>query len=84
MNTKNTDTDCNGCPSKLKIEGRILCIALEIEPDQPMQGCAEKGNSRRVSDLSPNELREIKELFTASDSIKHHETISDPFQRRSW
>ena len=56
-------TECNGCPSKLRIpNGPILCVDMEIEPDQPVEGCPIRGKGRRAIDLSIKERNEIESM----------------------
>lgn len=56
-------TDCNGCRSKLKISDTILCVEMEIEPDQPMGGCELRGKGRAACDLSLKERQELEEIY---------------------
>lgn len=75
-------TECKGCPSMLGIGNVILCVESQIEPDQPVEGCSDRGKGRRVSDISPQEINELKEHYEKG-SVYDDPKI-DPFERRTW
>ena len=62
-------TDCNGCRSKLKISDTILCVEMEIEPDQPMEGCEHRGKGKAASSLTQEERAELEEIYKQTSPI---------------
>lgn len=84
---KTTKTDCNGCPSKLKVgKDIILCLEMGIEPDQPVNGCSKRGKGRAVCNISPQELSEIRAPYEADSkgSTYYDPNPVDPFKRTEW
>lgn len=84
---KITNTDCNGCPSKLKVgNGIILCVEMEIEPDQPVDGCSIRGKGKFVANMSKDEIAEIKAMYEpdTKQSPYYDPKSIDPFERKEW
>ena len=82
----NKNTDCNGCPSKLKVaKNTILCVETVIEPDQPVEGCPVRGKGRAVCNISPQELSEIREQYDEeSKGSTYYDPKVDPFEKTKW
>ena len=81
------NTDCNGCPSKLKVgSNTILCVEMTIEPDQPVDGCSIRGKGRFVANMSKAEIEEIKAMYEpdSKESLYYDPNPVDPFERREW